>query len=239
MTPSNDPNGKPFIYRIADALGSTHLVVAVQHSHLMSEITGLLDALAAKANAADVTTALATKANSIDAGSPGGAIVIVSDTGELSRSNQNLDMLLGSLSEKATFLYVNMELEKKQDTLTFDSTPTTGSTNPVTSGGVAAALEGKAPLSDTAVGSFIKADATDKIDLDVEFSTAHNSGTFVLRNDMPDECKIEDFFASEHGNIMSDGMIVKSDSFAVVTIYRHNDGSTTWFFISTQGLYDI
>lgn len=71
MTPSNPTNSQPLIYRIADALGITHLVVAVQHSHLMSEITGLAAALAAKANAnhthsqyaltTDVNTALAAK----------------------------------------------------------------------------------------------------------------------------------------------------------------------------------
>lgn len=37
----------------------------------------------------------------------------------------------------------------KQAALTFDSTPTAGSTNPVTSGGVVAALSGKAPTSHT------------------------------------------------------------------------------------------
>lgn len=37
-------------------------------------------------------------------------------------------------------------LAAKQNTLTFDSTPTTGSTNPVTSGGVKAALDGKTEI---------------------------------------------------------------------------------------------
>ena len=39
---------------------------------------------------------------------------------------------------------VNNILNTKQDKLTFDSTPTAGSTNPVTSGGVKTALDGKA-----------------------------------------------------------------------------------------------
>lgn len=38
--------------------------------------------------------------------------------------------------------YVKPMLKEKQDVLTFDEVPTSGSTNPVTSGGIAAALEG-------------------------------------------------------------------------------------------------
>ena len=38
---------------------------------------------------------------------------------------------------------IRVALEEKQDTLTFDTTPTAGSTKPVTSGGIHAALEEK------------------------------------------------------------------------------------------------
>ena len=41
MTPTNDPNGKPLIYRIADALGVFHLVAPVKHTHTISEITDI------------------------------------------------------------------------------------------------------------------------------------------------------------------------------------------------------
>ena len=44
---------------------------------------------------------------------------------------------------------MNTALAGKQDTLTFDSTPTASSTNPVTSGGVKSALDAKADKSDT------------------------------------------------------------------------------------------
>ena len=37
--------------------------------------------------------------------------------------------------------------QNKQDKLTFDTTPTSGSTNPVTSGGVYAALSGKVAIA--------------------------------------------------------------------------------------------
>ena len=89
MTPSNPDNSKPLIYRIADELGITHLVVAVQHSHLMSEITGLVDALAAKANA-------------VPAGSPTGGIVIANTAGELSRSDKTLNDLMPVMTIDST-----------------------------------------------------------------------------------------------------------------------------------------
>lgn len=41
----------------------------------------------------------------------------------------------------------------KQDKLTFDSTPTSGSTNPVTSGGIKTALDSKLGTSDNAASA--------------------------------------------------------------------------------------
>ena len=97
MTPSNPSNGQPLIYRICDALGINHLVACFNHTHEQSEVEGLPAALSAKANATDMTAALAGK----------------------------------------------------QNTLTFDSTPIAGSTNPVTSCGVKIALDGKADTNHT------------------------------------------------------------------------------------------
>ena len=247
-------------------LNHTHTYAEVPG--LADDLSELWASLNEKANQEDMTEALAGKqnvltfdttptANSTNPVTSGGVKAALDAKRQIRQDDhETLDHAIVAATASDGDVYILLSVREGDNTkyvhitpdnmdnliralLDPDTAPTTNSTNLVTSGGVKAALEGKAPLSDTAVGSFIKADATDKIDLDVEFSTAHNSGTFVLRNDMPDECKIEDFFASEHGNIMSDGMIVKSDSFAVVTIYRHNDGSTTWFFISTQGLYDI
>ena len=115
MTPSNPTNSQPLIYRIADALGVFHLVAPVNHTHPASEIEGLPEALAAKANA-------------VPAGSPTGGIVIANTAGELSRSSKTVTDLENAIAAK-------------QDALTFDSAPTTGSTNPVTSGGVAVAIK--------------------------------------------------------------------------------------------------
>lgn len=88
MTPSNPTNSQPLIYRIADALGITHLVVAVNHTHAQSEVEGLESALAGKANA-------------VAAGSPSDGIVIAGTSGELARSNKTVQDLLNALAAKA------------------------------------------------------------------------------------------------------------------------------------------
>lgn len=52
-----------------------------------------------------------------------------------------IDELFAGLNEKANTEDVNDALAGKQNVLTFDSTPTADSTNPVTSGGVKAAID--------------------------------------------------------------------------------------------------
>lgn len=118
MTPSNPDNSQPLIYRICDAAGVFHIVAPVNHTHSQAEIEGLAAALAGKANA-------------IPAGYPSGAIVIVDTSGNIGRSDKTIPDLLNVIAAK-------------QDVLTFDTTPTANSTNPVTSGGVKAALDQKA-----------------------------------------------------------------------------------------------
>lgn len=51
-------------------------------------------------------------------------------------------------TQVATTAFVQTAVSGKQNTLTFDSTPTSGSTNPVTSGGVYSALDLKLSISD-------------------------------------------------------------------------------------------
>lgn len=53
------------------------------------------------------------------------------------------------------------ELAAKQDRLTFDSTPTTGSTNPVTSGGIANAISSAVSPGNRANSAISRLDATD------------------------------------------------------------------------------
>lgn len=53
-----------------------------------------------------------------------------------------------TLSDYALLSYVQTEVDKKQDALTFDSTPTENSTNPITSGATYTALSAKADKSE-------------------------------------------------------------------------------------------
>lgn len=156
MVPNNSAK-TPLIQRIFDSFGSDHTVTPTPHYHSQDEVNGLESALAGKASASDMTTALAAKAdkvanatnnnfaaldgngnlkdsgkkatdfaNSIPSGSPSGAIVIVSNSGQIGRSDKTLSDLMPAT--------------------TIDTTPTADSDHLVTSGGVKAALDGKRTL---------------------------------------------------------------------------------------------
>lgn len=114
MTPTNTAM-TPEIENIMDNEDVKHTVVPTPHTHSQNEVDGLAAALAAKAKA-------------IPAGSPTGAIVIANTAGELLRSPKTITDLENAIAAK-------------QDALTFDTTPTAESTNPVTSGGVKAAID--------------------------------------------------------------------------------------------------
>lgn len=68
-----------------------------------------------------------------------------------------------ALASYVTSATLAAELAKKQNVLTFDETPTQGSSNPVTSGGVYAALEAKANASDVVSESTELSDSDDLI----------------------------------------------------------------------------
>jgi len=235
MTPSNPDNQQPLIYRIADALGITHLVVAVQHSHLMSEIDGLVSALAAKANA-------------VPAGSPTGGIVIANTAGELSRSNKTLNDLMpvmtidstptASSDNLVTSGGVAAALAAKMDNKTIDSTPTANSTNLVTSGGVKAALEGKANKVDVMYSVFEKSDENENIELDNVFSDGHETSHFILINRMGEQIKVSDFFYTQYGELVENGHTLSNDSTAIVKIIHYSDGSAIRFYMVVEEIFE-
>lgn len=65
----------------------------------------------------------------------------------------NLQQVKADKSTTYTKTEVDSALNTKQNTLTFDSAPTSGSTNPVTSGGVYTALAGKSTVTVNANGN--------------------------------------------------------------------------------------
>jgi len=178
MTPSNHDNNQPLIYRIADALGVFHLVAPVNHTHAQSEVEGLESALAAKANAipagsptgaiviantageisrsgktiTDLLSAIAAKADKNELGdSESGTFVLIDN--DILRLSAYQKMVLGISEPDDEFVEIsNDNIQNLRRALANpDSTPKSNSDNLVTSGGVKAALDGKAPAGDTEV----------------------------------------------------------------------------------------
>ena len=139
MTPSNPDNQQPLIYRIADALGITHLVVAVQHSHLMSEIEGLVSALAGKADTNHTHKLIQYNTY---ASTDGFAGFTVSGTGSFTigvQDDKSINFQFGP-TVKASITNSNVD-NLARALRNPDSTPTADSDNLVTSGGVKAAID--------------------------------------------------------------------------------------------------
>lgn len=156
MTPTNANNGNALIYRILDALGVNHQVAPVAHTHEQSEVSGLASALAGKQATLTfddaptsgsnnpvksggiftaIANAVANKLTKLTTFTTGNFVKVKSD-GTLEDSGKKA-------SDFADAAATATALAGKQNTLTFDSTPTANSTNPVTSGGIKTALDAK------------------------------------------------------------------------------------------------
>ena len=151
MTPSNPDNNKPFIYRFLDSLGVAHLVVPMEHTHDITEITNLSDYIPV----------------GIAGGDPGyeavlqifskGAVIGSSPTGfgfQVTGSG-------GGTFEITTQTLANLQRASSAP----DSTPTANSNNLVTSGGVKAALDAKRQIrqddSETSDHAIVSATASE------------------------------------------------------------------------------
>ena len=153
MTPANPDNNKPFIYRIADALGVFHLVAPVNHTHSQAEIDGLADALAAKANTTDVNNALNNKSNSNHqhyylSSSNGGKLGVYQNEGD--------EYIYIALFDNGTMYEYNLTPSDLSNVFDPDTTPTANSDRLVTSGGVKAALDNKTNLTQADIDSIVE-----------------------------------------------------------------------------------
>ena len=205
MTPSNPDNQQPLIYRFCDSAGVFHIVAPVNHTHPQEEIVGLIAALAAKANAADVQTALASintalggKMPKISVGSgsiptdkflcsdptgnaycspfgPSNFILPVANSTAGNFPKLKADGTIEDSGKKpsdfADAAATEAALANKQDTLTFDTTPTANSTNPVTSGGVKDALDAKRQ---------IRQDDSETLDHAIVAATASDGDVYIM-----------------------------------------------------------
>ena len=100
---------------------------------------------------------------------------IVEDAG------QSLSDIDGKINLKADTTYVNAELLKKQNNLTFDSTPTADSTNPVTSGGIKTALDTKV---DKVAGKQLSTEDFTSAEKTKLAGIAENANNYVLPDDV-------------------------------------------------------
>ena len=235
MTPSNPSNSQPLIYRIADALGVFHLVAPVNHTHAQSEVEGLTDALAAKANMTDVNNALNNKSNSNHqhyylSSSAGGKLGVYQNEGD--------EYIYIALFDNGTMYEYNLTPSDLSKVFSPDTTPTANSDKLVTSGGVKAALEGKANKVDVMYSVFEKSDENENIELDNVFSDGHETSHFVLINRMGEQIKVSDFFYTQYGELVENGHTLSDNSTAIVKIIHYNDGSTHKFFMVVEEIYE-
>lgn len=128
-------------------------------------------------------------------------------------------------------------LAGKQDVLTFDSTPTAGSTNPVTSSGLASALSRKASVSSVNYDEFTKSDDEEKIDLALVMSDSTQKN-YILKNISNNNFNVSDFF--EDANIyFTNDAAVNRDHFAFVKIIKEDNGSMIQYYVITEGIIGL
>lgn len=255
MTPSNPTNGQPLIYRIMDALGVSHLVACINHTHEQSEVEGLPAALNNKAeknhshdfigedtdeSAAEVIANEDRVHIEVREVSEGGGEcdITPSNIGNLARALETPDTTPTTGSDKlVTSGGVKAALDGKQGTLTFDSTPTAGSTNPVTSSGLASALSRKASVSSVNYDEFTKSDDEEKIDLALVMSDSTQKN-YILKNISNNNFNVSDFF--EDANIyFTNDAAVNRDHFAFVKIIKEDNGSMILYYVITEGIIGL
>ena len=114
---------------------------AANMNHIEDGIEGAYNDIATKADAVAVEEALALKANIAD-------VYNKNDTDALLATKANADDVY-TKQESYNKTKVDELLAEKQNTLTFDTTPTAGSTNPVTSDGIYKAIDSATPHEGT------------------------------------------------------------------------------------------
>lgn len=244
MIPSNPDNSQPLIYRIADALGVFHLVAPVNHEHAKSEITGLEAALSAKAPAEHTHISIKN----------GSYAIVVDPDGEVSIGCTSIVIGIEGEQEDIEILRSNVANLRRalQDP---DSTPTANSDKLVKSGGVAAALSGKAPLIHThtplqvkgLMPDFLEFDGNE-IDLDDLVTEDSGMATVIVQNKSGDNAVLKDLFVSKndlpiHPNV-NEAVTIDDSKYALCTIYKmdkdtiigsHTDD--TCYFITLDGIF--
>ena len=235
MTPENPDNDKPFIYRIADALGVNHQVVPVNHSH--RDLVGESISLVINGNEIELTTE--DLPNILRA---------LSDPNTVPTANSDKLITSGG---------VYSALAGKMDNRQFDSEPTLNSTNLVTSGVVKAALDRKANNVHTHVASqvegvmpyYVTYDGN-SINLDDILTEPHTMQRLIIQNAESSSFDIvAGLFTSQpenlviHINNTPDNFLVGPGDYALVTIFKVDRGETdhvhdVCYFAYVEGIFN-
>lgn len=247
MVPDNPSNSNPFIFRILDSLGISHQNAPVNHTHAQSEVNGLESALAGKANAShthdvnDVNN-LGSILSSLES-SIGNKISKVTSpiVGNFPKfkGDGTIEDSGYSASSFADVSSIASALAGKQDTLTFDSTPTASSTNPVTSGGVKTALDAKAPKS---VGEVWGDEFSQSIDLESIFQDGREMQTFAILAGQNSFDLDEVFTTPSSGSIVypqGSTPTIQSSHFAAIRVLKTKDpGNSIVYLVILDGIFD-
>lgn len=176
----------------AKAVGDA-LALKADVTEVTAEVSRVDAALATKANTNDVNAALATKANADDVTE---ALALKADSvtvnAELA-TKADTDTVNAALALKADKTELTSGLAAKQNVLTFDSTPTEGSNNPVTSGGVYGAVNA---LNLAVNGGQIE---TTELATNVIAGRSYNNQTGASQNSYPNAVGTERYIAITPG----------------------------------------
>ena len=235
MTPENPDNDKPFIYRIADALGVNHQVVPVNHSH--RDLVGESISLVINGNEIELTTEDIPN-----------ILRALSDPNTVPTANSDKLITSGG---------VYSALSGKMDSRQFDSEPTLNSTNLVTSGVVKAALDRKANNVHTHVASqvegvmpyYVTYDGN-SINLDDILTEPHTMQRLIIQNAESSSFDIvAGLFTSQtenlviHINNTPEKFVVGPGEYALVTIFKVDRGETdhghdVCYFAYVEGIFN-
>lgn len=156
----------------------------------------------------DINTSLnALDANKASSESVNGLSQSITDLNNIVEKTTNLVTSIESTSTDSQYpsaKAVYDKLSKKQDVLTFDNTPISNSTNPITSGGVKTALEGVIQIAEGKCSTYIF-DYYDTLynvlvgeNQDVEFLSSLHAGDIFLVRDL----KVPDYWWEPQGPVL-------------------------------------
>lgn len=174
-------------------------------------------ALSSYAKISDVNTSLSGKANTSHTHAESDVTNLVSDlAGKASSSHTHAQADITGLSDT---------LATKQGVLTFDTSPTSGSTNPVTSNGIYSALSGKASTSHTHAESDITNLTTDlaaKANKS-SLSTVATSGSYADLSSKPTIPTVDSTLSSTSTNAIQNNIVTNALSGKSDTSHTHDN----------------